>query len=589
MSRRIRLLLVGAAFIWSFSASPGAWGAGGRTDLLRLFYWQGPTIFNPHLTSAHKDLEACRITYEPLATADEDGALVPVLAARIPSVENGDLAVDGRSVTWRLKAGVRWSDGAPFTAGDVLATYRFIVDPRHRAVSRTVYAAIERLKVLGPHTVRIFFRDVNPAWSIPFVGPQGMILPGHVLDGAEGMAPDELKARPADVGTGPFWMSDVAVEDTVLIGEDVIRILRITYEAHPRFREPQRPHFRRIRLHGGGDAVMAARAVLVEGSADFAWNLQLDQDAMAAMAKGGTGRVVFISSPSVERILLNRTDPDRGTADGERSSLQYPHPFFRQKKVRQAFAHAVDREAIAGLYCRGARATTNLLVSPPVYASPNTAGRYPYDLERAARLLEEAGWTDTDGDGVRDRDGVPMHVVFQTSVNPLRQKTQRIIKRALGSIGVAVELKMVDASVFFANDPENTNNLRHFYADLAEYSTGNHTPDPGTYMAQWTCDQVARKANLWSSTNYARWCSREYDALYAAMTHELDPAKRRDLFIRMNDLLIEDVALIPLVVRALPLGLSGDLDGVRPTPWDRSTWSIQQWRRRSHNHSNPKE
>ena len=564
-----------AVLISSLRAAPAP-AADASSSHLRLFYWQAPTVFNPHLAAGLKDWEACRMVYEPLATAEADGSLVPVLAESIPSVENGGLSPDGRWVTWTLKRGVRWSDGHPFTAADVVSTWRFISDPDLQCLTRDVHANVSAVEAVDPHTVRIQFSDAITAghdWAVPFVGAEGMILPAHV-------PVDRLTdcSALAHVGTGPYRMTDVEVRDTILVGDDVVRVIKISYLPNPYFRTPGKPHFRRVTLHGGGDALMAARAVLQEGAADFAWNLNLSRTADKALRPFATGSLHFFPSPHVERILINFTDPDRKTETGERSSLRFEHPFLADLRVRQAIAHAVDRSAIAALYGRSARPTPNILVAPAQYRSPNTASRYPFDLERAADLLTAAGWTDSDGDGIRDRNGVPMRMVFQTSVSPLRQPVQEIVKSALESIGVDVVLKVIDASIFFGNGPSDST-MKKFYADLEMFFTGNASPYPLTYMERWTCNQVAQAANGWSGLNFGRFCRPAYDRLVAEAGRERDPAARRSLFIRMNDFLIEEVALVPLVNRHNAVGIGRSLMGVRITPWDRSTWNIADWRR----------
>lgn len=572
---RAALLVAAVCTALAWATMPGPGFAGDHPDTLRIISWQAPTVFNPHLTSGHKDWEALRIVYEPLATADRDGNLIPVLAAGIPSRANGGVAADGRSVTWKLKEGVVWSDGRPFTAEDVRFTHAFITDPDRDAPTRYAYEIVERIEVPGPHTVRLVFRRPNPAWGVLFVGCEGMILPRHVPSEASG----DPKRRIAAVGTGPYRMTDVGIRDTILIGDDVVSMVAIRYEANPRFREPGKPFFRRIVYRGGGDAAMAARDVLVDGDADFAWNLHMDAAGLREMAETGKGRVLMPAMSYVERILLNFADPNRVAETGERASVQHPHPFFSDIRVRKAFAHAVDRRAIAALYGGAGRPATNILVAPARYRSPNTTGLYSYDPDRAAALLDAAGWTDSDGDGVRDKNGVPMRILFQTSVNRIRQATQAIIKRSLTAIGVDVELKVIDASVFFSGDPANPNTFGHFYADMQEFSVGNRLPDPTAYMAHWLQGEIAQAANDWSGSNYARWSHPEYERLYARVATEFDPKVRRDLFIRLNDLLIREAAVIPLVNRATAIGVAEDLAGVDPIPWDRSTWNIQNWRR----------
>ncbi len=587
--RRVFLFTI-PAFVWitgllSLVTGMECFTGNARADQspapLRIFNWQAPTIFNPHLSSAHKDWEACRITYEPLATPDADGKLVPILAAEIPNRENGGLAGDDRSVIWKLKPGVTWSDGHPFTAEDVVFTWTFVTDPRLKTRTRYTFEDVKEVVAVDPHTVRILFRSSSPAWEVPFVGSEGMILPRHMFSPYKPEQIDETAESIAAVGTGPYRMTERRVKDTLLIGEDVISMVTIHYEANPRFREPGKPFFPGILLHGGGGATMTARAVLVEGTADFAWNLQVDERVLEKMTvTGDKGTVQFLPVSLVERIMLNFSDPNRTAGTGERSSINFPHPFLSDKRVRQAFAHAVDRKKIAALYGSSGIPATNILVAPPGYNSPNTAGLYPFDPDRARGLLDQAGWQDTDGDGIREKDGVPLQVLFQTSVNRIRQQTQQIIREALASIGVGVELKIIDASVFFDSDPSNPNNMIHFYADLQEMSIGNRLPDPAAYMSLWLCDEVSQQANGWSGGNYSRWCHPAYDRLFGRLAVTSAPGARRDIFIRLNDLLIREVAAIPLVNRKMPVGISRSLDGVRFTPWDRSTWNIKDWRRR---------
>ena len=165
---------------------------GGNTDnsqdssTLKLLYWQAPTILNPHLSTGFKDAEAARITLEPLASFDNEGELIPFLAAEIPTTENGGVAADGKSVTWKLKQNVKWSDGTPFTAEDVVFTYEFLSNPKVGAVSAGTYEVVESVEAIDDYTVKINFKEVNPAWSLVFVGGEGMILPKHVYQDYSG-------------------------------------------------------------------------------------------------------------------------------------------------------------------------------------------------------------------------------------------------------------------------------------------------------------------------------------------------------------------------------------------------------------------
>ncbi len=217
------------------------------------------------------------------------------------------------------------------------------------------------------------------------------------------------------------------------------------------------------------------------------------------------------------------------------------------------------------------------MVAPQQYVSPNTS--YEYNLDRAGELLDEAGWQDTNGDGTRDKNGVEMSVVFQTSVNPLRQKTQAIIKQSLQSLGIEVELKSIDASVYFSSDPSSNDTVEHFYADLQMYTAGNTSPDPGSYMQFHLCEEIPQKANSWQGRNRARYCNDKYDQLWQKSNRELEAEKRKQLFIEMNDLLVNEVVVIPLVHRANVAAFSNDITGYELTPWDMRTWDIMNWKR----------
>lgn len=535
-------------------------------DTLRLLYWQAPTILNPHFSSGFKDSEASRITLEPLASFDAEGDLVLFLAAEEPSLENGGVSEDGTTVTWQLKEGILWSDGTPFTAADVVFTYEFIVNPETATTSAGSYDVIERVEALDDTTVQITFSEPNPAWYLVFTGTEGMILPQHVFADYNGPNGREAPGNTMPVGTGPYRVTSFTPGDVIV------------YEANPNYREADQLAFSRVELKGGGDATSAARAVLQTGDVDYANNLQVEAAILNQLESAGQGQVVANFGSLVERVIFNFTDPNQATADGETSSVEFPHPFFSDPQVRQAINLAIDRETIATqLYGPTGQATTNFLVAPGPFASGNTS--FDYDPEAAAALLDEAGWADSNNNGTRDKDGQEMQIVFQTSVNPVRQKTQEIVKQSLEQVGIGVELKSIDASVYFSSDPANRETLDRFSADLQMFATGNTNPDPGAYMKTYTCDEITQKANNWSKGNYARYCNPEYDALWEQAALELNPEVRQGLFIQMNDLLINEAAVMPIVHRADVSGVSSRLTGINLTPWDLSTWNIAEWRR----------
>jgi len=232
--------------------TPTKRGGGGS---LRILTWQAPTILNPRLAVGTKDWDASRIFYEPLASYDADGNLIPVLAEDIPTVANGLLARDGRSVTWRLKRGVTWHDGKPLTADDVVFNWQYVMDPATGSPGVVGLQAIERADAVDTHTVRLTFKAPTPYWMAAFCGVS-MIIPRHVFEPYRGSRSREAPANLRPVGTGPYRCFEFK-------SGDLIRA-----EINPDYHVPNRPFFETVEVKGGGDAVSAARAVLQTGSSD---------------------------------------------------------------------------------------------------------------------------------------------------------------------------------------------------------------------------------------------------------------------------------------------------------------------------------
>ena len=548
--------------------------ARGQGGILRLLYFQAPTIVNPHLSPGTKDLSASRITYEPLASFNNQGELVPFLAAEIPSLENGAVAADGTSVTWKLRAGVQWADGEPFTADDVLFTYEYVTNPDVKATSASAYVDVDRVEVLDDFTVTVHFKQPTAGWYAPYVGAFGTPTPPHLFEAYNGPTAAAAPANLLAIGTGAYYVSEFRNEDVLIIGGNAVSTNKIIYEINPYYRDPDRPFFSRVELQGGGDLDLAVQAGK-EGLVDFVWNTAVSEDAMVDAESAGNVVVVAPASSFVERIMFNFADPNAETSDGERASVQSPHPILSDLSVRQAIGMAINREAIAAPYGRGGVLTTNILTEPPYFASPETS--IEYNPQAAAALLDQAGWVDGDGDGVREKAGVELRLVFQTSIQALRQLTQEQVKQDLEAIGIAVELKQIDSSIFFGPPTDTTDTRRQFYSDLEEFAFSNKSPDPTAYMAGWACDQIAQQANDWSLPNWARYCNPEFDALFEQASLELDPDRRAALFVQMNELLIQDAAVIPLVKLTLPAAVSVDLKGWDFTAWDVEVWNIADW------------
>src|SRR5207245_307063 len=360
--------------------------------------------------------DASRIFYEPLGSYDPDGNIIPVLAAEIPSLQNGLVAKDGLSVTWRLKKNVAWHDGKPFTADDVVFNWEYVMDPATAAVS---------------------------------------------------------------------------------VGQ--------------------------LEVKGGGDAGAAARAVIQTGEFDYAWNMQVEDEILKRMEQGGKGRADIVAGGNIEHIQLNNTDPWT-EVDGERSSIKTKHPFLTDPAVRQALNVLVDRGSVQEqIYGRTGIATANFVNAPSAFVSKNT--KWEFNVDKANQILDGAGWK-RGADGIRAKDGKKLKLVYQTSINAPRQKTQQVVKQACAKAGIDVELKSVTASVYFSSDPANPDTYSHFYTDVQMYTTTMIQPDPQRFMDQFPSWEIASKENKWQGRNITRWRSDEFDRAWKAAETEMDPVKR---------------------------------------------------------------
>jgi peptide/nickel transport system substrate-binding protein len=541
------------------SYKPTKRGGGGP---LKTLWWQGATLLNPHFATGTKDQDGSRIFYEPLASWDPDGNLAPTLAAEIPSVQNGGVAKDGKSVTWKLKKGVTWHDGKPFTADDCVFTWEYCADPATASVSIGTYKDVKVEKV-DSHTVKVTFTKPTPFWADVFVGVRGMIIPKHLFEAFKGAKSREAPSNLKPIGTGPYKFVDFKPGDVV------------RGEINTNYHMPNRPFFDTIEMKGGGDAVSAARAVIQTGEFDYAWNMQVEDEILKRMEQGGKGKADIVAGGNIEHIQCNFTDPWK-EVDGERASIKTTHPVLSDPAVRQALNLLVDRASVQEqIYGRTGIATANFLNQPSRFASKST--KWELNVDKANQVLEAAGWK-KGSDGIRAKDGKKLKFIYQTSINAPRQKTQAIVKQAAAKAGIELELKSVTASVYFSSDVANPDTYSHFYTDIQMYTTTMTQPDPEQFMRQFLTEEVASKDNKWQGRNITRWRNEEFDKLHKASESELDPVKRAAMFIKMNEMVIQNVVVIPVVFRPRVAAVTNTLRAEQ-SGWDSDFWALQNWYR----------
>jgi peptide/nickel transport system substrate-binding protein len=544
----------------------------GTGDTLNILYWQAVSTLNAYLSGGTKDIEAASLINEPLARYDETGQMLPWLAQEIPTVENGGVSDDLTSITWKLKEGLLWSDGTPVTAEDVVFSWEYCLHPDMGCNALSWFTDVENVEALDDLTVKITFAIPKPYPYGPFVGAESPIIQKAQFQDCMGARAQECTEQNFDpVGTGPYKVKEFRANDVVV------------YEINEYYRDPNKPFFKEVVFKGGGDAASAARAVLETGEVDYAWNVQVEQQILAQMELAGKGKVVSSYATGVERIMINFTNPDPALGD-KRSEWTpedpNPHPFLTDYNVRRALSLAIDRNTIATqLYGAAGKPTCNVLPAPAIYVSTANDECLVQNIDEANRLLDEAGWV-RGPDGVRAKDGVRLSILYQTSTNSLRQSTQALVKQWWSEIGVETELRNVDSGVFFGGDPASPDTYGKFYADVEMYTNDFSGTDPEAYMANWRCEaEISRAENQWLGNNIPRWCNRDYEALVTQMSQTAVLEERAELAKKMNDMLMQDYVMIPLIHRGSPSAHANSLLGVRMNAWDSELWNIADWTR----------
>jgi peptide/nickel transport system substrate-binding protein len=544
----------------------------GRGDdgQLKILYWQAPSILNPFLSGGTKDVDASSIIVEPLAHYDEKGNIVAALAADVPTVANGGVAKDLKSITWKLKKGVVWSDGTPFTAADVEFTADYCLHPEGGCNAIDRFQDVTSVKATDSHTIVITFGVAKPFPYGPFVGSTSPVIQKKQFENCMGAkAPECTTENFGTIGTGAFKVKEFRPNDVVL------------YEANDKYRVADQPAFSSILLKGGGDAVSAARAVLETGEFDYAWNLQVEPEILSTMAKAGKGKVISAFGTSVERLMVQLTNarPEAGENRGVYMDGKNPHPFLSDKAVRRALSMSIDRAILVDAgYGPAGQVTCNVLPAPAIYASTANDWCKTQDIAGANKLLDDAGWK-RGSDGVRAKDGVRLSILYQTSTNSVRQGTQALVKQMWAEIGVEAELKNISASVFFGGDQASPDTFQKFFSDIEMYTNNFNGTDPENYMLRWTCDKMPSPKNQWIGQNMSRYCDPAYDALGAKLAQTAALEDRAKIAKQMNDMLIEYGAMIPLIHRGAVAAHANTLGGVRQNVWDATPWNIQEWHR----------
>ncbi len=550
--------------------APAPDSAAGQGGNLLMLQWQAPSQANALLSSGTKDLLAGSLVLEPLAEFAPDGTIVPALAAEIPTVENGGVAADFTSITWTLQEGVLWSDGTPLTADDVVFTWEYCADAATGCTAD--FTTVDSVVALDDQTVQINFTDPLPYPYLDFVSYTEPVLQRAQFQGCVGAAAAGCTEQNfAPVGTGPYMVTELRPEDTV------------TYEMNPNYRgvADGQPFFGTVEIKGGGDAEASARSVLEIGEADYGWNLQVAPEILQPMEAAGNGIIKSGFAASVEHINLNQTDPDADPPSefGDDNSGANP-VFFDNGEFARALSLAIDREALVAVGYGAAGAPICTLWPVGDQATTNQDWCLTRNVDEANAILDELGYLDNDGDGIREfTDGTPLSFDYVTSTNAVRQSNQAIIKENWAEIGVEANMGNEDASLFFDGTCASDACIWKFFTDMQMFTNGASGPDPVSYLNSWLTTEIPTSGTSWGGNNIPRLNSQEYDDVWAqaSQTPIGDPGYN-DLVIQLQDTMIEAGAIIPLIHRAEVSAVSADIGGFGDlNGWDSEYWNVEEW------------
>jgi peptide/nickel transport system substrate-binding protein len=545
--------------------APGM-GSPKQGGTLVMAYYQEPEMLNPFVRTATVAGIWGDFMERGLLQTLPNGDFVPDLATEVPTVQNGGVSEDGLTITYRLKKSIVWSDGDPFACDDVVFTYETIMHPDFGAQSTSGYADMESVSCLDDHTVVVKYAQ----YYAPYLTRFGTIIPSHIgLDPAKG---NEWEYnRIPDPVLGPF------VPEEWVSGDHMTLVRNEKFEY---WESEGRPYLDAVILR-----VVESRDVgkqlLKTGEVDFVWDLT--EADIPVMGDWEGVRLDYPPSPSTERLVLNWRDPE---VDAPTPTQLQQDPMWHwalgDVKVRQAIQMGIDKQVIIDklLYGLAPVGTADLNMGWAKVDIPPSE----YNPEKAKALLEEAGWIDEDGDGVREchgclyaEEGKVLKLKYQTtSGNALREQVQQVVQEMMKEIGVEVFIENVPSSELFASYASGAFR-RHGQFDIIEFSTG-YPIDPQRFLEDlFATSGIPSEENGGGGYNFYRWVSDDVDALLADAGSNPDLEKRKELYQQLSEMVTEEVPLIYLYDRMRVNGLSADFISFDNNMWTTVSWNCDEW------------
>jgi peptide/nickel transport system substrate-binding protein len=443
---------------------------------------------------------------------DENNEPFPRLVTEIPSTENGGISADGRVITMKLRDDIKWSDNTPLTAEDFIFTWEMAVSAKNTVATTYPYDAIESVTAPDPQTVVVTFTDPFAPWLATLWHG---ILPAHILRPvyeAEGTIDNAEWLRNPSVGCGPYNFAE--------------------------WESGSYARFVRNENYWGTPAKIDE--IFIRFVPD-------DASQVAALKAGDADLGTFISYsdvPGLKEAGLNIMVEPNGYSEWMFFTLneEKSNPAMFDVNVRKAIAMSIDREGIVRDLLLGLPKVPASFWDALSYYNNPPLTNYPYDPEAAKALLDEAGWVDANGDGVREKDGVDLVIEHATTIREIRQDAQAVMQQQLADVGIKMNVNPVDDTLYFASYADNGPAARGDY-DIQEWSDGPLFPDPDLYY--WLCDQIPTDENP-TGENWFYICDEELDSLIQLQSTQVDAAERQKTISQINQLFYDKVYVIGL-------------------------------------------
>lgn len=507
---------------------------------LRIGLWQEPDNINAYLTWMASGVWLGSLSLEPLVRPDADGIFHPVLAERVPSLENGDIAPDGRTVTYHLRRGVCWADGHPFTSRDVRSTWEVLADPQHQVISREGFEWIEGIDCLDEHTAVLHFSQAFPAFRVLFL----CVYPEHKMR----LLSRDFTSDPfhrAPLGTGPYQLAEWKPKEHVL------------FVANPRYRGPV-PYFQHLIFRCVSNRSLLL-SQLATGDLDLA--LQLSVNDLPRVEH--TSKLVTMITPTsvTERVVFNQR-----------------HPALADVRVRRALELAVNKQRIVDEHLLGKTQVAACELSGTAWANPAVEPS-PFAPQQAERLLDEAGWT-RGTDGIRQKDGQRLSLVIRaTEGDTLRNAVEESLRQMYAAIGVELYIKNARADRLFGNAADGGLLVRGEF-DLAMRARGMWgDPDPNMsicYQSRW----IPSEQNQGMGANFGSYRNAEVDAWLEEAQSVMNEQRRHMLYNQVQQRIQEDVPAMYLFNQPYVDIARANVRGFQQLPYTNvwgTVWNAHEW------------